>query len=205
MLKLTHTKDYLLLIDSEAKIKEGDYFLNIVQKEIYHNHIKNYNTNKYYLKLIIGYYLLREGVEELNLPLLPSPFEDNNEKTSDNFNEQLWENYRKSLNRQMSQLEREAFVAGYKAAQYKQGLYSLEDIKKAIEMAREGSYFEGYDGFSSEYEFKKTEQEIIQLLSTRQYPKEFIMEEVETNSPIPQFKTIRNIEGKFVIQGTYKW
>src|SRR5690606_13674129 len=52
--------------------------------------------------------------------------------------------------------------------------FSLEDVKKAIEMAREYDFVQFTNG---ETEYKYTEEEIVQSLSTQQtYPKEFIPE-----------------------------
>lgn len=102
-----------------------------------------------------------------------------------------------------------------KAAQLKQ--FSLEDVKKAIEMAREQSepYYGGGGLVLSEpiYEDKHTEEEIIQSLSTQQLPKEFIPEWKQTHSgifrenniPYATMKTITNSEGKKELVGTYKY
>src|SRR5690606_9167115 len=61
------------------------------------------------------------------------------------------------------------FIAGYKAAQSKQ--FSLEDMKKAIEMAREYEFVQYTNGETKD---KYSEAEIIQSLSTQQLPKEFV-------------------------------
>src|SRR6185312_11078792 len=75
-MKLIEIEEYLLLIDEETKIKEDNYYINIVQKEIYRHTIKNYDTNKSYLKLIIAYYPLKKESKELELPLLSDPFKE---------------------------------------------------------------------------------------------------------------------------------
>ena len=104
-----------------------------------------------------------------------------------------------------------------KAAQFKQ--FSLEDVKKAIKMAREQSepYYGGGGLVLSEpiYEDKHTEEEIIQSLSTQKLPKEFIPEyeivysskELADKGFIYEevFKTITNSEGKQELVGTYKY
>lgn len=176
-MKLLNTESYLLLIYEEAEIKEKDYFVNTIQKEVYHNNIKNYNVDKEYLKLIIAYYPLSKEAKELDLPLLP-PFEENIDVKALKLG--LKEYPYRDIN---NDLALGGFIRGYKAAQSKQS-FSLEDIKKAIEMAKtlvDGKQeFEienilgssdGTYGISEKY----TEEEIIQSLSTQQLPKEFVL------------------------------
>lgn len=69
--KLIKTKDYLLLIDEEAKI--GKYVWDIEQKYIRED-VSKYNITDFDVE-IIAYYPLTKEAKELDLPLLP-PFED---------------------------------------------------------------------------------------------------------------------------------
>src|SRR5690606_2288457 len=78
--KLIKTKDYLLLIDEKAEIKEGDYYFsknnNIVttcdsKEEAKECAVLRHNDFK-----IIAYYPLSKEAEELDLPLLPNPFKE---------------------------------------------------------------------------------------------------------------------------------
>ena len=176
-IKLIQTKDYLLLIDEEAEIKEGKTF--ITKDNIIHS---NYGYN-YGDRVVIAYYPLTKEAKELNLPLLPNPFKE----------------------------------------QPKQ--FSLEDMKRAIEMAREMKDDEGVFDVHSirgltevctyDWEERYSEKEIIQSLSTRQLPKGFIPEyqrvrdwdsrdiNGDYNSKL-QLKTIINSEGKQELVGTYK-
>lgn len=110
------------------------------------------------------YYPLNSEAKELDLPKLP-PFEE------DNIEKLALEEVTKISKKQFLSLGTlanigDGFILGYKAAQTKEK-YSLDDIKKAIEMAQEVDS----DSVSSLY----TKEEIIQSLSTQQLPKEFIL------------------------------
>lgn len=204
-MKLVQTKDYLLLIDEEAEIKEGDkvefncgYAYNPCI--VYDNSI-----NKEDCKLLIGYYPLTKEAKELDLPLLPNPFERL-------FNITEWAKEEHKFNhRSIHEL---SFIlgceVGYEKAQSKE--FNLEDIKKAIEY-----------GHVSEQPFLKDRLDnFIQSLSTQQLPSEFIpeyeykeaLEKVDELSdkigvtPIisklhKTLKTITNSEGKQELVG--KW
>ena len=67
-MKLLQTKEYLILIDEEAEIKEGDYYLDGTNSLFTPQHnffaIKSFNK-------AIGYYPLNSEAKELDLPLLP--------------------------------------------------------------------------------------------------------------------------------------
>lgn len=161
--QLKYTKDYLLLIDPEAKIKTNDYFVNTIQEEVYHNNIKDYNVDKEYLKLIIAYYPLSKEAKELDLPLLP-PFEK--EIDVEKLAQEVYREYPASpkdkpdwtYNRDIHvHKKRKAFIKGYKAAQSKQ----LELLKRAIQLASDAENIE------------EVEQEIIQSLIAQKLPKEF--------------------------------
>lgn len=235
--KLIRTTDYLLLIDEEAEIKENDYLLlnnehpeGRIRKcfHLTNNNAlwngKDWNTLKgkhFFIdpkesegwgfvtelecKKIIAYYPLTKEVKELDLPLLPNPFEIDTYK--------MFEIVDRTCKK--GGYEHWLFDQGYMAAQSKQ--FSLEDMKKAIKMAREQSepYYGGGGLVLPEpiYEDKHTEEEIIQSLFTQQLPKEFIPEYTEAVSskwgygaPIDYIlKTITNSEGKQELVGIYKY
>lgn len=217
--KLIQTKDYLLLIDEEAEIKEGDY---IYVPDSYSTFSDNYSPEKICIKgketwilrikKIIAYYPLTKEAKELDLPELP-PFEKDNivnevEKifNEDDINHELYNE------KEICNAYKAGIYDGYKAAQSK-GQYSLEDMKKAInegfQMARNSSY-----GDIPNDEYVK---EFIQSLSTQQLPSEFIPEyelgyihtENGFHIPVvlkePRLKTITNSEGKQELVGTYKY
>ena len=223
--KLITTKDYLLLIDEEAEIKEGDYLYDKLTSHYagIHQHSGVEYGNGYVPNIIqcksgttasincslkvIAYYPLNSEAEKLDLPKLPNPFENNNEIGGEVFNEQLWEDYRKPLNRSMSHLEREAFIEGYKAAQSKTS-FTLEDVENILI-----KYLE--EGFISKEQGYINPKTFLQSLSTQQtYPKEFIPEieifrdfdwNKEEINHIERLKTTTNSEGKEVLVGTYKY
>lgn len=85
-MKLITTKDYLLLIDEEAEIKEEDYAYKKQANVIYHDDILQIKSNtvgvnypdiaKIYRDKIIGYYPLTSEAKPLDgIPLLP-PFKE---------------------------------------------------------------------------------------------------------------------------------
>ena len=179
MLNLIQTNDYLFLIDEEAKITSN--CLHLYDKNnplcIYSAH--QFDESVWYeFKRIISYYSLTKEAKELDLPLLPNPFEKNIEDLCQNF----WmSKHNPNISRQEQIFN--AFKSGYRAAQSKQ--FSLEDIKKAIEMARRGisSNIGEFDlnalyGIQDlkDVNHKYSDFDIIQSLSTQQLPKEFFPE-----------------------------
>lgn len=219
-MNLIQTKDYLLLIDEEAEIKMNDYCVNLDNRishlpiEVETRNIGGYGSDKYYWshKKCLAYYPLTKEAKELDLPLLP-PFEE------DKGLEKSLNKYIKDLH---SQEECIGFIAGYKATQSKQ--YSLEDIKKAIQMARRGICSGGEFDLNALYglddlqevNHKYSDTEIIQSLSTQQLPKEFVpqynihmeamdMPRIHIQKAVKTLKTITNSKGKEVLVGTYKY
>lgn len=191
---LKYTKDYLLLIDEEAEIYQMDLYLDVDCDTVTRATL----TSDQYsgCKKIIAYYPLTEEARELDLPLLPNPFEE------------------KPLMEQASKLRElrgyhkdnhysfcGGFIEGYRAAQSKQ--FSLEDMKKAIEMARE------LTSFGTKY----LTEEIIDVISAQKLPKEFVPEAVTVTKGTNEFdfyeedviKTITNSNGKEELVGVYKY
>lgn len=221
--KLIQIEDYLLLINEEAEIKEGDIVyrdtgvvFKITNERIsYYREVIPKTVHKIYKCL--AYYPLTKEAKELDLPLLPNPFEEVDiERLADKWF--LINNYNKedlihSHTIPNCITNKNLFIEGYKAAQSKQ--FSLDDMRKAIEMAREQdcSNFEYYGFCEKSY----TDEEIIQSISTQQLPSEFIPEYenvdigelVDMNGNyngenVKQLKTITNSEGREELVGTYK-
>lgn len=234
-MKLIQTKEYLYLIGKEAKIKKGDL---VAPRGLASYKVKNFDplfdSSSFHYK-VIAYFPLTKDSKELNLPLLPNPFENSP------FYNQKWEEenqYKKGLKelkedsiesfkeRELADNEpsyRLGYVYGAKAAenrliqtikdlkvaQSKQ--FSLEDIQRAIRMAKDSV---GVDNDGETCYSNKSDEEIIQSLSTQQLPKEFEpeVEQVYASKELTDegfiyeevFKTITNSEGKEVIQGTYR-
>lgn len=199
--KLIQTKDYLLLIDEEAEICQMDLYLDVDCDTVTRATL----TSDQYsgCKKVIAYYPLIKEAKELDLPWLPNPFKEVDFDNTSELKILLEKRAEKSNTCDLNEYAL-GLLAGYKVAQSK-GQYSLEDIKKAIEMARDY-----YDGFTY------TEKEIIQSLSTQKLPSEFISEyenKCWCLKPMSGgcfectkvLKTITNSEGKKEIQGTYKY
>lgn len=235
--KLIYTKDYLLLIDEDTEIKEGVYIyeyskckgnkplsLSICKDEDMWA-INNSDLDSIIVK-IIAYYPLTKEVKDLDLPLLPNPFKI---KPTEQIVAEFCRNYENVNYNNIEDKVHLAFlqedmVLLYDQAQSKQ--FSLKDMKKAIEMAREADSIDGTvdlhivlnfpNSDISDLRIKWTEEEIIQSLSTQRLPKEFIPETeyVEEDCEpagcdFPDrkevLKTTINSEGKEELVGTYKY
>lgn len=211
-MKLIPTKEYLLLIDEEAKtIKDTSLFFWCLNAQIYQSvaviHDKVYSTKDQHklsdCKQILGYYPLTKEAKKLSIPKLPNPFikidiEDLAEKYS-------WKVISKfsipiSTNELVNASKRD-FIAGYIAAQSKQ--FNLEDIRNAMRESVEHWECEGW----------VDEEQIIKSLSTQQLPKEFIPI-IIASGPQPfgsekmwekrELKIIINSDGEEELVGEYK-
>lgn len=169
-LQIIEIKDYILAVSDE--VREGDICLDGL--EIF----SPYETGDIAIdkfKKIIAYQP-KNNAPELDLPLLPDIIiEDDVEKLveklfpvlqrSTTFGSKFpWTPYR----------EREAFIAGHKAATK---IYSEEDLKKAVEMARVTIEYP-----ETETCFRFRISEIIQTLKQPKTPKWFVAEMKEVNS-----------------------
>jgi len=139
----------------EAEIKVGDYFYHGKYGGVAKKATNNYENHfdDMWLKKITAYHPLTKEAEELDLPKLPNPFKDE----FNNINELAIKHWESRTYEDMD-ICCDNFIAGYKAAQSKQ--FSLEDMKKAIEMAREIEYDILHR--SSDWNFVNSEEEIIQ-------------------------------------------
>lgn len=107
-----------------------------------------------------------------------------------------------------------SFIAGYNAAQAKQ--FSLEDMKKAIDLARLGVEQTILNRNTGKCFYNFSTQEIIQSLSTQQLPIDFIPRlypkytqydgfEEDDEIPTMSLMTTTNSQGQKVVQGEYKF
>ena len=214
--KLIQTKDYLLLIDEEAEIKENTYRVHIHYKTLNepHHRLEHGENTFDSWKLVIAYYPLNSEAKELDLPLLPNPFiEEIDENTYlKNIGHECFLQMKK-LNPSggIREFIRMAVEFGYKAAQSKQ--FSLDDMKKAFEVGTNyGIYLRGG---SYDHRDNIDWEDYEKSLSTQQLPKEFIPEyeivysskELADKGFIYEevFKTITNSEGKQELVGIYKY
>lgn len=231
-MKLIQTKDYLLLIDEEAKVGKyvWDKEHNYMRENVSRNNITDFDIE------IIAYRPLTKEAKELDLPLLPNPFDKQIDEVTHlkNLGHECFIQMKK-LNPSggMKEFIRMAVEFGYKAAQQSKQ-FSLEDVKKAIDMARE-EYTWTNQGREGSTEWYYSKEQIIQSLSTQQLPSEFIPEyeyyyhsseefykdakfekcskeqydsikkEIPTCPVKVKLKTITNSEGKEEIVGSYKY
>lgn len=213
-MKLVKSYGYLLLIDEGAEINEPCYV--VMENSIHPLYLDGNISKKSQLldkvwKLVIAYRKLNEEDKELDLPELP-PFEDVDiEKIALDW---FVKADKQDIIFDLGWIK--IFEAGYKAAQSNKQ-FTLEDMKKAIEMAREMdcSNYDYYGYCKKTY----TEEEIIQSLSTQQLPKEFIMkkEPIYEEKYVSEMSAympycigekpwiITNSEGKEELVGTYKY
>lgn len=174
-MKLTQTKDYLLLIDEGAEIKENTWYENkgvLFLSDCKYDKGNNPNNSNprvtNFNNSAIAYYPLNSKAKELDLPLLPNPFEKDNivNEVERIFNEGDI-NHELYNEKEICNAYKAGIYDGYKAASKQ---FTLEDMKKAIEMATEMlPNLREEDG----YYLKHSAEEIIQSLSAQQLPEEF--------------------------------
>lgn len=215
-MKLISTKDYLLLIDEEAEIFQMDYYLDVDCDTVARATL---TLDQYSgCKKIIAYYPLSKEAKELDLPLLPNPFKEDNPFLNGTITKATC--YTDNGTFYIEELKKL-----FETQSNKQ--FSLEDMIKAIEMAREADSIDGTvdlhivlnypNADNSDLRIKWTEEEIIQSLSTQQLPKEFIVKyeykHVSNGKwynecgligfSEKRLKTITNSEGKQELVGKY--
>lgn len=225
--KLIQTKDYLLLIDEEAEIKNEYYVLSLINKPVIIDIVTESDdeaingklikwTNRKHCAKIIAYYPLTKEAKELDLPLLPNPEENNIEELASlSFENQCILPFSKE-EKELFVIARTIYKQGYRnshrVAKFKQ--FSLEDIRNAISFGI-GIEIHNLSQSTRQIEIEK----FIQSLSTQQLPKEFVGWLSKKKCPYDftsrctidrcdcefDFETITNSEGKEEIQGTYKY
>jgi hypothetical protein len=194
------TENYLLVVD-DSEIKEGDWIyesdsnsVNIAGKG-YHNFTQS--DAKITAHLPLNNSPILEGID-----LLP-PLEDDVEKLameswiSDKYNEELFENGKGAYCA--------GFWEGFKAATK---VYSEEDLRKAIDMARETLEYDENRGWYN----TKSEDKIIQSLQQPKMPVAFECEIFEAKDlksvdgdwmKLGKPKTTTNPQGQTVLVGKY--
>ena len=200
-MNIIKTKDYLLLINKEAEIKKGDWYIDS------DNRIVRSLGNEYQMYgIIISYYPLTKEAKEFDLPLLP------NWNKNVDVEELAKDFYWKQTNNIIMENSRPdviiGFVAGYGTAQSGKQ-FSLEDMKKCFVAGALTDLFNTWNIPKKIYAREKAEQ-YIQSLSTQQLPKEFIPKyktllEGGLVNPIEviRYCTIMNSEGKEELVGDY--
>lgn len=200
-MKLIKNDLYLLLIDEETKIN----LIDLVY-DWFNNQIRKYEDIGTGRK-IIAHYPLTKDAQELDLPLLPNPFEKKCTeqivaefcRNSENVN---YNNIKDKVH--LTFLQEDMILLYNQAQSNKQ--FSLEDIKKAME----------YGMYKMKYHTIEAQEEFIQSLSTQRAPKEFIPEYNLMNEGYDKpedypyqeckvLKTTTNSSGKIELVGIYKY
>lgn len=164
-MKLLQTKEYLCLIDKEAKIKKGDL---VAPRGLASYKVKSFDplfdSSSFHYK-VIAYFPLTKDSKELDLPLLPNPYNTLEAKKFKDAQEYALSKNQTNIG--CLTKTKVAWLDGYEAA----GQFNLEDIKKAFEAGWQCKVNNGYKSDGTYYE---DESKLIQSLSTQQLPKEFI-------------------------------
>lgn len=212
-LPIIYTNDYAFAIDSKNRLVDiGKLCCHKSQ-----SHIDKFSNDEFIVVQsnennqvsiaehwgeIIAYYPQTNQAKELDLPLLPNPFES--EYNANQIIEMLLNVCKSSYPLFEDWIEYKEAMKYQTQSQSKQ--FSLDDIKKAIQMARDlRTLFPSND-------YKYDEDEIIQSLSIQKRPKWFIPEIIIINQDYrfdkgqrEELKTITNSEGKLELVGTYKY
>lgn len=188
--ELIHTTEYLLLIDGGSKIMENDYF--ICPTSIHNGNVVFRATKgtKIFVFVDATCYSRKDCKKVIGY---------------------------KKLNEDVKELDL-ILLPNFSSPsiQTSSKQFSLDDIKKCIELAREGSYFSGYDNHCPEYEYDLTEEQIIQSLLTPLFPKKFEATmypkysrydgwEEDDEIPVMTPMTGTNLKGEQEFIGTYEY
>lgn len=236
--KFIKTEDYLLLVGENKFMKKGDKFLfTFITNEICtfksetladfltteNDSRNNRSCHKILAHLPLNNAPILEGVD-----LLPELDNGLDKLSKDLFSTPLKIKKRGVKNNFLNPLKGFkkwdiAFKAGYKAAQARQ--FTLEDLEKAIELAREMDYsnYEYYGSCEKTY----SKEEIIQQIQQSKLPVDFVCQFdtiISKHIPYPKelevvgqgyelgypvtekvLKTIPNPQGQKVVQGEYKF
>jgi hypothetical protein len=149
MIKQLPYQNFYLLVDTEAPIKEGDYFLNTTKNTVHKCHsISNniqsgINGSEYHGKFEsnkilaqskqgtlkdIPYYELEKDVEKIALQAFPIDYQPLGKQLGLAVNPKFG-----GEKSDINYFKREGFITGYKAAKSKQ--FTEEDLRKAMQLA----------------------------------------------------------------------
>ena len=201
--KIVETENYILAV-SDEEIKEGDWVYNrgietfLQVKNIWIDKIDFLNSNLETFKVVA--YQPKGNAPELDLPLLPEMFVENNVK-------KLAENYTSNeTDKTLKLISKYSFRDGHKAATK---VYTEEDLRNAINMGID-LWMNSMTDNSAELTESDYQQIIQSLKQSKTTPKWFVAEMEEVAKPMPwihiktwELKTTTNSEGKQVLVGTY--
>ena len=196
-MKLFNIDKYLLLIDENGKIKDRGICLcyDKLTKEPHLDYFYEEDWDYYVYKpsCILAYYPLLEDAKELDLPLLPNPFEAYNKKMAleaypiDQFEDEF--DYRFRL----------GFEEGFRDT------FTLEDIKKSFRAGEKLEYWKWKNNKETPVDKPLFEEEFIKSLQLDKLPKEFYPYLIPNEKGVTSPKIVINSESKKQICGTYKW
>lgn len=173
--KTIFTEDYVLLLDSS--LNDGRYYWNDLDKALRTG--KHWGYSYHYG--VLAYKKLNQQASDLDLPLLPDWDGEVDELTND---------FHKGWDLMIDEYSK-GHYDGFKRAirLHKDKLFTLEDIEKAIELAKEYKKVE-----ERVYEDTYSKEEIIQQLQQSKLPKEFIpeLEHYYEKYPNQWFKTSKS-------------
>jgi len=187
--EIVETPDYLLAVSDETPIYPEPYFVS----NSLGDRIENAETKPSgIIKKFIAH-RPKGNAPELDLPLLPEiVVEDDVEKLAKKY---VDDNYPHYTNLKEKAAAIEDVIWGYKAATK---VYSEEDLRKAIDLARETLEYDEQHGWYS----TMSEDEIIQSLKNPKTPKWFVAE-IDNYMHEGELKTTTNEKGKQVLKGYY--
>ena len=202
--KIIETPEYLLAV-SDKQIKELDTVYNQIPNSIKKvkskeelNLVKTINERANEIQKIIAYQP-KGNAPELDLPLLPEMFVENNVK-------KLAENYTSNeTDKTLKLISKYSFRDGHKAATK---VYTEEDLRNAINMGID-LWMNSMTDNSAELTESDYQQIIQSLKQSKTTPKWFVAEIEEQRTAtyggviVRELKTTTNSEGKQVLVGTY--
>lgn len=201
-MKLINTDEYLLLINKKDEILNNDLAIGSDNKVILCTENNRIYIQEHWDK-IIAYYPLLEEAKELDLPLLPNPYDDIkiNNLAKQRAIERNW-NPNSLETRRVANEIIESYKEGYKTARESDKQFTLEDMEAAVcfGMSLEGFKDDKYK-LSDDDEFKG----FIKSLQLDKLPKEFYPYLIPNEKGVTSPKIVINSEGKKQICGTYKW
>jgi hypothetical protein len=197
--KIVETPEYLLAVSDEVRVNSiTDWYYEHDNNIPLYQFIKETLPEEYYLPKVVAY-LPKNNAPELDLPLLPEMFVENNVK-------KLAENYTSNeTDKTLKLISKYSFRDGHKAATK---VYTEEDLRNAINMGID-LWMNSMTDNSAELTESDYQQIIQSLKQSKTTPKWFVAEIEEQRTAtyggiiVKGLKTTTNSEGKQVLVGTY--
>ncbi len=186
-LKIIETRKCIIAVSEEMKIRVGDYYLSngdIIYKATSLTDLEKLNRPNRTVKRILGYMPKTDCVSLVGVPYLPEiTVEDDVEKLVENLYQIETGNWQMNS---ITSEKRRAYIEGYKAATK---IFSEEDLRKVIVMARKGKLYQVSESVVN-IDGLYTSDEIIQSLKQPKTPKWFVADVYETKKSDDPFTSI---------------